>query len=112
LEDAGIQGVDSLSWFPSVDEIAYWGGATINLPGENRQVGILFPGSEIAYQRTELSEGSFTLNPFAFNRKKPDPFGPLLLIKGEVLQDDLPEIIDIISQAYQQLAQKLSAPWN
>lgn len=110
LTDAGIRNVGSLSYFPSVNEIAYWGGFTVTTLDMKQQIGILFPKSEVAYQRTQSPRGGFTLNPFAFNQKKPEPFGPLLLVKGEVLQDNLPEIIEVVSQAYQQMSLKRVMP--
>ena len=112
LTDAGIPNVNSLSYFPSFNEIAYWGGALISDPDKKKQIGILFPKSEESYQRIEPPEGGFSLNPFNLNMKKPNPFGPLLVVNGEVPQADLPEIIEIIGQAYQQFAIKLAAPWN
>ena len=104
LMDAGIPNVDSLSYFPSVNEITYWGGALISGRNKKQQVGILLPKSEESYQMTEPPEGGFSLNPFNLNKKKPNPFGPLLVVNGEVPQDDLPKIIEIIGQAYHQFA--------
>ena len=72
----------------------------------------MIPGSEESYKRTELPNGAFTLNPYALNRRMPDPYGPLPLTGREVSQDDLPKVIELIGQAFQQFSQKLAAPFN
>ena len=111
LKEFRVQNVGELCYFPSLDEIAYWTGATMRL--KEATIGILIPKSESAYcKRPQRAPGSFSLNPYDNNQKRPSPFGPILLTRGEISQNDLPEIIEIIGQAFQQFGQKITATLN